>query len=85
METMTISLPPPLKAFIEAQVDEGGYRTPSEFIGELVREAQKRKAREKVEALLGEGLKSEPSEMTKEDWEELKRGVWEGHAKQSGQ
>jgi antitoxin ParD1/3/4 len=79
MSTLNISLPEPLREFVDSQVAEGGYRTASDYIRELVQEAQKRKAREKVEALLLEGLQSEASAMTKEDWEELKLRVGERH------
>ena len=75
METLTISLPPPMKAFIDSQVAEGHYTTANEYIHALIREAQKRKATEQVEALLLEGLQSEASPMTRDDWDELKRRV----------
>ncbi len=75
MQSMNISLPESMKEFVESEVAGGGYSTASEFIRELVREAQKRKARAKVDALLSEGLASEPREMKPADWEELKRRV----------
>jgi antitoxin ParD1/3/4 len=75
MQTMNISLPEPMKKFVESEVAEGGYGTASEFIRELVREAQRRKARAKIDAQLLEGLQSEASELTDADWDELKRRV----------
>jgi antitoxin ParD1/3/4 len=75
MQTMNISLPEAMKVFVESEVAAGGYSTVSELIRELVREAQKRKARAKVAALLREGLNSKSSEMTQADWDELKRRV----------
>jgi antitoxin ParD1/3/4 len=81
MTTLNISLPETMRDFIDSQIAEGGYSTASEYIRELVREAQKRKAKEKVEALLLEGLQSEASEMTPEDWQELKRRVWDRNKK----
>ncbi len=84
MDNLTISLPTPLKEFIDAQVAAGVSPTPSDFIASLVREEQKRKARERIDALLLEGLNSPSSEMTREDWEELERRVWERAAKQNG-
>ena len=42
MSNMSISLPEPLKLFVEEQVSKGGYRTASEYLGELIREAQRR-------------------------------------------
>jgi len=71
MTSLNISLPESMREFIEAQVAEGGYSTASEFIRELVRQAQKRHAEAKLEALLLEGLNSGPATpMTEADWEE---------------
>lgn len=42
MATMNISLPDPLKAFVEAQVEGRGYGTNSEFVRELIRHEQAR-------------------------------------------
>jgi len=75
MQSMNISLPDSMKSFVEGEVASGGYGTASEFIRDLLREAQKRKARTRVDALLLEGLQSEVSEMTQADWKELKRRV----------
>jgi antitoxin ParD1/3/4 len=85
METMNISLPESLKAFIESEVTTGGYSSASEFVRELVREAQKRKAREQLETLLLEGLNSgEPIEVTPKFWEEKIRQLQERFAKDNG-
>jgi antitoxin ParD1/3/4 len=75
MQSMNISLPESMKDFVEAEVVSGGYGTASEFIRELLREAQKRKARARVDALLLEGLQSAASELTQTDWKNLKRRV----------
>ena len=52
MATMNISLPPLMRAYIEEQTRAEGYSTASEFVRALVREDQKRKARERLEGLL---------------------------------
>jgi antitoxin ParD1/3/4 len=68
---MTISLPEPLKQFIEQQVSAGGYASAEEYIGALV-EAERERAR--IEELIVEGLESGPAtEMTAEDWEDIRR------------
>ena len=73
METMNISLPSPLKAFVDQQVAGGTYSSTSEYVRELLRQAQKRQAEERLEQLLLEGLDSgEPVEMTKQDWEDIR-------------
>jgi antitoxin ParD1/3/4 len=68
---MTISLPEPLKQFIEQQVSAGGYASAEEYIGALV-EAERERAR--IEELIVEGLESGPAtEMTAEDWEDIRQ------------
>lgn len=42
MATMNVSLPEELKKFVEAQVDEHGYISSSEFVRELIRREQDR-------------------------------------------
>jgi len=68
---MTISLPEPLKQFVEQQVSAGGYASAEEYIGALV-EAERKRAR--IEELIVEGLESGPAtEMTAEDWEDIRQ------------
>ena len=69
MTTLNISLPDPLKDFVDEQVGERGYHGPSDYIQALVQEEQKRKAEEKLEELLREGLSRPASELTENDWE----------------
>jgi antitoxin ParD1/3/4 len=70
MTSLNISLPRPLKDFVEERVKEGGYGNPSEYVRDLLREDRKRRAEEKLEALLLEGLNSgKPIEFTSEHWE----------------
>jgi antitoxin ParD1/3/4 len=73
--TMNISIPKPLKNWVEEQVEQRGYGTASEFIRELIR--QKRDAerdREAVEAKLLDALKSgDSTPMTRKDWDKIKR------------
>jgi antitoxin ParD1/3/4 len=85
MTTMNISLPDAMRTFIEQKIAQGGYSTASEYIRQLVREDQKRAAQERLETLLMEGIESGPSrEMTADDWEELRRRVWQRHAESEG-
>lgn len=72
-ETMNVALPESLKSYVLEQVVAGGYSTASEYVRELIRADQKRKARERLEALLLEGLESgERIEVTEEFWREKK-------------
>jgi antitoxin ParD1/3/4 len=78
MTSLNISLPQPLKDFVEERVKQGGYSTPSEYVRELLREDQKRRAEEKLEALLLEGLNSgKPIDVTQEYWEKKRRRLVE--------
>ena len=82
MTSLNISLPQSLKDYVEERVKESGYSTPSEYVRNLVREDQKRRAEEKLEALLLEGINSgKPIEITSEYWEEKRRRFMERHGK----
>ena len=85
MTSLNISLPSSLKEFVETQVQESGFSTPSEYIRNLVRDDQKRRAEEKLETLLLEGLNSgEPIEITPEYWEKQRIQLIERHNKKTG-
>lgn len=73
MESMNISLPEPLKEFVDGQIASGRYSSASEYIRELIREDEKRKAEERLEVLLLEGLKGEETELTREDWTAIRK------------
>lgn len=68
MQTMNISLPDPLKKFVDGQVALGRYSSASEYVRELIRADERRKAEEALEAALLEGLNSQESTLTAEDW-----------------
>ena len=75
MATMTISLPEPMREFVESEVTSGNYGSASELFRELVRERQKRKSQERLETLLLEGLESgQPIEVT-QDYLDARRQV----------
>jgi antitoxin ParD1/3/4 len=72
--SMNISLPENMKAFVDQQVETGGYGSASEYMRELVRRDQKDKAQAPLETLLLEGLDSgPPAPATQEFWAELRR------------
>ncbi len=72
MTSMNISLPEELKQYIEAQT-KAGYSTPSEYVRELIREDQKRRAQQRLEELLLEGINSgEPVVADEKFWSDLK-------------
>jgi len=85
MKSMNISLPDSMRAYVEEQVAEGNYSTVSEYFRELVRQDQKRKAQERLETLLIEGLESgNVTAMTDEDWQDVRQAVRERIAKRTG-
>jgi antitoxin ParD1/3/4 len=43
MTSLNISLPEPLKAYVEGQVASGDWGTPSEYIRELIRQDKERR------------------------------------------
>lgn len=59
--TMNISLPEPLKRFVDQQVREGGFSSTSDYVRELIRERQKREAEDHLRGLIAEGLASGPA------------------------
>ncbi len=73
MQTMNISLPDPLKDFVDHQIAEGRYSSVSEYIRELIRSDEKRKAEARLSALLLEGLESEESELTRQDFADIRK------------
>ncbi len=73
MQSMNISLPDPLKQFVDGQIAQGRYSSASEYVRELIRADEKRKADEQLEAKLLEGLNSAESELTPADWKALRK------------
>jgi antitoxin ParD1/3/4 len=81
MTTMNISVPEEMKAFVEAQMAAEGYASASEYVRDLIREAQKRQAKRELEAKLHEALGSGPATpMTRKDWVALRTEALEGLA-----
>jgi len=82
MTTLNISLPKSMKGFVEDQIKEGGYSTASEYVRELIRDAQKRATQERLEQMLMEGLNSGPPiEVNDEYWARKKAALKARHRK----
>jgi antitoxin ParD1/3/4 len=77
MTSMNVSLPEPMKRFVEEQVEQGAYSTPSEYVRALIREAQAKAERKALEAKLLAGLESPVSEKTAQDWAALRQRILE--------
>jgi len=66
MTSLNISLPNPLKAYVEDQVAAGDYGTPSEFIRNLIRQ-DKEQRRSRLEAELLDALQTKELVITPEE------------------
>jgi antitoxin ParD1/3/4 len=75
MQSMNISLSEPLKQFVDSQVLTGRYSSASEYVRELIRADEKRKAEDQLEAKLLEGLNSAESELTPADWTAIRKAA----------
>jgi antitoxin ParD1/3/4 len=90
MTTMNVSLPEPLKAFVEERVEGGGYQTASEYVRDLIRQDQEKRisAQDKLEQMLLEGLNSlkngEGVESTPEMWTGIKERFEARHGRKLG-
>jgi antitoxin ParD1/3/4 len=74
MQTMNISLPDPMKQFVEEQVSAGAYSSASEYVRELVRADQKRHAKEQLEQIMLKAINSgDPIDVTPEMVEEVRQ------------
>ena len=72
-DSLNISLPEPLRAWVERQVSRRGYRDASEYLLDLLRHEQLQEVRDRVDAKLLEGLDSGPATaMTPQDWQEVR-------------
>jgi antitoxin ParD1/3/4 len=78
MASLHISLSEPLREWVDSLVVAGDYSTPSEYVRELIRNDQRRKAEARLDALLLEGLESgDAHEVTPEFWDRMKVRVEE--------
>ena len=70
---MTISIPDSIKELVDREVASGAFATAEDYIRALVEADQKQKALDRLEAQLIEGLDSPASEMTQQDWDDIRR------------
>jgi Arc/MetJ-type ribon-helix-helix transcriptional regulator len=77
MSAMTVSLSDDAREFVEAEATAGGFASAGAFIAKLVHDEQKRIARNKIDQMLLKALEGPATEVTKADWENLRREVKE--------
>lgn len=59
MATMNVSLPDPLKAWVEAQAETGRYANASDYVRDLIRKDQERASKlDALQRLITEGMES---------------------------
>jgi antitoxin ParD1/3/4 len=64
--SLNVSIPEPLKAYVEAQVDSGDYGTPSDYVRDLILDDRDRRLARLEDRLL-ENLKSKPIDFSDEE------------------
>lgn len=85
MATMNISLSEPLKQFVDEEVRQGGYSSTSDYVRDLIRQHQRRKAQDFLRQLIAEGLASGPTEpVTADTFEQMRRELRARHAREAG-
>lgn len=74
MATMNVSLPEPMKEWVEAQARTGRYSTASDYVRDLIRRDQERAAKlAELQQLVIDGLASGISTRSKDDIRRLSR------------
>ena len=71
MSTMNVSLPDELKAYVDDQVEEGGYGSTSEYVRDLIR---RDKDRQQLRRALLDGAASAPGPIADSSYFETLRG-----------
>ncbi len=73
MATMNISLPESMKEFVEKQAEAEGFGTVSEYLRMVIRQLQKKQAKQLLEEKLLEGLRTPTIPGTDQFWTGLER------------
>jgi antitoxin ParD1/3/4 len=71
--SMNISIPEGLRGWVEDLVSRQGYGTVSEYVRELIRNDQKRRAADALDATLVEAITSGSVEIGAEDFEAIRK------------
>lgn len=74
MATMNVSLPDPMKDWVEAQAKSGRYSNASDYVRDLIRRDQERAEKiVRMQQLVTEGLESGVSDQSMDDIEKAAR------------
>jgi antitoxin ParD1/3/4 len=58
MATMNISIPDPMKDWVQAQVETGVYANSSDYVRDLIRKDQENRNKQAIQKAITEGLES---------------------------
>jgi antitoxin ParD1/3/4 len=84
MNEIQVELPESVRTFVDEQVAAGGYGSASEYIRELIRQAQKQAAEARLEEMLLEGVRSGPGRpVSREEWDRKTAQLLEEHKRKS--
>ncbi len=72
MTSLNVSLSDSAKAYVDEQVARGAYRTPDEYLAALIDADRQRQLRAELEEKLLAAARSPSTEMTREDWNDLR-------------
>lgn len=73
--SINISLPVPMRVWVEETMARSGYGNLSEYMRHLIREDQRRESEAETECRLIEAMASPAEPMTDEQWVEIRRAV----------
>jgi antitoxin ParD1/3/4 len=72
---LTLSLPVPLKEWVDRAAASKGYRSSADYVREMLRREHALQARSDIDDQLEAALETKSLPMTKADWEELHESV----------
>ena len=80
MSTLTVTIAESQAEFVARQAAADGFESVEAYVRSLIASAEREAARERLEAMLLDGLEGRWEVVTDESWEELKREVRERRA-----
>ncbi len=78
---MNVAISPELKAHVDRQVADGSYASSSEYVRDLIRQDQRRKAEQRLAELVREGLESPQERADAAFWDKRRQALRRSIAK----
>ena len=72
MTTLQIAIPDDVDEFLQSQVEQGAYQDTEDYVRHLIDEARESAAKQRLEELLLEGLRTPAEPWTSEDFRKLR-------------